>query len=190
MESEDNSNIFKPETITTNVNSFNEKELPEIDEETKQAYLKHQQWIAKGEHLNEEEDNEKEMDIRTKVDADNVVWQWDHNTKVWYPQVDEQLFLKQQEVYTVIPEVKPVEENKKKRKKKGSKKAWKSDVKNTSVFATGLPKDATFDEIVEIFTRGGGVIKKDAETGWYNNLIIYINFFFLVSRHYSVSVTI
>jgi len=54
---------------------------------------------------------------------------------------------------------------KRKEKKKGSKKAWKSDVKNTSVFATGLPKDATFDEIVEIFTRGGGVIKKDAETG-------------------------
>jgi len=111
--SAENVSELHAKNIESNVNTSNEPPVP-VDEETLKAYQKYQQWIASGEHLNEH--NEQNEDVRIKTDADGVVWKWDHISKVWYPQIDEELYIKQQEAY-VAPE-KPADKPAEKRKEK------------------------------------------------------------------------
>lgn len=110
-------------------------------------------------------------------DDDGNTMEWDMVKSAWVPVVDDDLLKKQQAAYSVAgvdEEAPALEPRAKKRKKeedpdlpvniKRSKKgsASKPQVsKNTAVYVTGLPPDATKDEVVERFSKFGLIMEDD-----------------------------
>ncbi|KAI9317514.1 hypothetical protein BX666DRAFT_1856955 [Dichotomocladium elegans] len=125
----------------------------------------------------------------TFVGDDNVSYEYDENVGAWFPMYDEELIKAQQSVYAVegVNEeaIKPRtakkrvytydevaaarfpaslsalcenESNSKKQKRDASKKPI------TSVYVTGMPADATVDEIKHVFSKCG-VIMEDLDSG-------------------------
>ncbi|PSK55415.1 Splicing factor U2AF-associated protein 2 [Elsinoe australis] len=108
-------------------------------------------------------------------DADGKEYEWMEKYSNWVEQMDEELVKAQQSAYYAAQdeEAEARDESSKKRKSDDksaseNKKAKKEPVQrvNSSVYVTGLPKDATSDELFDIFSRKGGLIANniDSET--------------------------
>ncbi|KAL3420892.1 nuclear mrna splicing factor-associated [Phlyctema vagabunda] len=113
---------------------------------------------------------------------DGTEYEFDDAIKRWIPVVDEALLEEQQRAYQVsgVDESEPVDAMKRKRKKeyvngedeggravKAPKKA-KAPLPprpNTAVYVTGLPSDATVEEVAEVFSRKCGVIAEEIDSG-------------------------
>ncbi|CCA67561.1 related to Splicing factor U2AF-associated protein 2 [Serendipita indica DSM 11827] len=120
-------------------------------------------------------------------DDDGNEMEWDDVKNAWVPLVDEELVRQQQAVYSVagVDENTPAapvlaRENKKRKagqsngdittsagpaKKKGKNEGstnTKPASKNTAVFVSNLPRDATVDEIAERFGKFGVIMEDDA----------------------------
>ncbi|CZS99103.1 hypothetical protein WAI453_008372 [Rhynchosporium graminicola] len=116
------------------------------------------------------------------VQPDGTEFEFDNAIKRWIPIVDEALLEEQQKAYVVagVDEAEPVDALKRKRKKeyvngedeggravKAPKKA-KAPLPprpNTAVYVTGLPHDATVEEVHEVFSRKCGVIAEEIDSG-------------------------
>ncbi|CZS95471.1 related to cold sensitive U2 snRNA supressor [Rhynchosporium agropyri] len=116
------------------------------------------------------------------VQPDGTEFEFDNAIKRWIPVVDEALLEEQQKAYVVagVDEAEPVDALKRKRKKeyvngedeggravKAPKKA-KAPLPprpNTAVYVTGLPHDATVEEVHEVFSRKCGVIAEEIDSG-------------------------
>jgi len=116
------------------------------------------------------------------VQPDGTEFEFDDAIKRWVPVVDEALLEEQQKAYVVagVDEAEPVNALKRKRKKeyvngedeggratKAPKKA-KAPLPprlNTAVYVTGLPHDATVEEVHEVFSRKCGVIAEEIDSG-------------------------
>ncbi|KAL1916907.1 uncharacterized protein VTP21DRAFT_5104 [Calcarisporiella thermophila] len=108
---------------------------------------------------------------------DGVIYDYIEEQRAWFPYLDQKLLESQQAAYSV--EGVDQEENsgfmtqhgKRKpnnKEAKGREKRAKSDQPkksvNTSVYVTGLPEDATLEEIAEVFSKCG-IIMEDINTG-------------------------
>ncbi|KAJ3054450.1 hypothetical protein HK097_001792 [Rhizophlyctis rosea] len=110
------------------------------------------------------------------TDADGISYEWDAEKNAWFPMYDESLVDLQQSVYSVegVDETVPIPERRGKRKKEKvytydepMEKKPKTEPKkkpNTSVYVTGLPHDATVDEVKEVFEKYG-ILMVDMSTG-------------------------
>ncbi|KAH7108182.1 hypothetical protein BKA62DRAFT_746739 [Auriculariales sp. MPI-PUGE-AT-0066] len=112
-------------------------------------------------------------------DDDGNTMEWDATKNAWIPVIDEDLLEKHQAAYAVdgVDATVPVEVRSKKRKKdiqqdpdapvnikrvKNDSRPPKPHVsKNTAVYVTGLPDDATADEIIERFSKFGVIMEDD-----------------------------
>ncbi|EJD52695.1 hypothetical protein AURDEDRAFT_111297 [Auricularia subglabra TFB-10046 SS5] len=113
-------------------------------------------------------------------DDDGNTMEWDMVKSAWVPVVDDELLKKQQAAYSVAgvdEEAPALEPRAKKRKKEedpdlpvnikrpkkgGASAAPRPQVsKNTAVYVTGLPPDATKDEVVERFSKFGLIMEDD-----------------------------
>jgi HIV Tat-specific factor 1 len=116
------------------------------------------------------------------VQDDGTEFEFDDAIKRWIPVVDEALLEEQQKAYRVsgVDENEPVEAMKRKRKKeyvngedeggRAVKAPKKSKAplpprENTAIYVTGLPADATVDEVKEVFSRKCGVIAEEIDSG-------------------------
>ncbi|KAI8073482.1 uncharacterized protein B0P05DRAFT_548747 [Gilbertella persicaria] len=110
------------------------------------------------------------------VGEDGVSFEYDEKMGAWFPMFDEKLMQAQASVYAVegVDETVTIDPKEKKKKKRGptydidpeAKKQKQEPVKKpvTSVYVTGVPPDATVDEIKTVFSKCG-VIMEDLETG-------------------------
>ena len=116
------------------------------------------------------------------VQDDGTEFEFDDSIKRWIPVLDEALLEQQRQAYAVsgVDENEPVDAMKRKRKKeyvngedeggraaKAPKKA-KAPLpprQNTAVYVTGLPVDATVDEVKDVFSRKCGVIAEEIDSG-------------------------
>ncbi|KAI6249805.1 Splicing factor U2AF-associated protein 2 [Erysiphe necator] len=116
------------------------------------------------------------------VQTDGSEFMFDEAIKRWVPVVDEALLEAQQMAYKVagVDENEPVDVIKRKRKKEyvngedsdgRTSKAPKANKKppaprpNTAVYVTGLPLDATVEEVHTLFSRKCGVIAEEIDSG-------------------------
>ncbi|KAI1383175.1 uncharacterized protein F4822DRAFT_67793 [Hypoxylon trugodes] len=124
------------------------------------------------------------------VQDDGSEFEWDAQLKRWIPVVDEELLAQQQSAYgggSATPEDDSNNNNShhnKKRKKgyaNGSgepsrgvpsqgrpqkrQKQPPQPRQNTAIYVTGLPLDATVDEVHEVFSRKCGVIAEEIDSG-------------------------
>ncbi|KAI9734137.1 MAG: hypothetical protein M1818_006659 [Claussenomyces sp. TS43310] len=116
------------------------------------------------------------------VQEDGTEFEFDEALKRWVPVLDEALLEEQRRAYMVagVDENEPVEAMRKKRKKeyvngeddngrapKASKKtkAPLPPRENTAIYVTGLPYDATVEEVREVFSRKCGVIAEEIDSG-------------------------
>ncbi|CAL3963701.1 hypothetical protein PZA11_001243 [Diplocarpon coronariae] len=116
------------------------------------------------------------------VQEDGTEFEFDDAIKRWIPTVDEALLQEQQKAYRVsgVDEHEPVEALKRKRKKeyvngedeggraaKAPKKAKAPPPPrpNTAVYVTGLPLNATIEEVHDVFSRKCGVIAEEIDSG-------------------------
>ncbi|KAI8062690.1 nuclear mRNA splicing factor-associated protein [Gongronella butleri] len=109
---------------------------------------------------------------------DGVEFEYDDHLNAWFPMYNEELIAQQQSAYAVegVDELAPAVDLSDKKKKKRvytydeqkaaeepSKKP-KKEVKNTSVYVSGLPADVTIHELRDTFSKCG-VIMEDLDTG-------------------------
>ncbi|PBP18636.1 splicing factor U2AF-associated protein [Diplocarpon rosae] len=116
------------------------------------------------------------------VQEDGTEFEFDDAIKRWIPTVDEALLEEQQRAYRVsgVDEDEPVEAIRKKRKNeyvngedeggRAAKAPKKAKVPppprpNTAVYVTGLPYDATIEEVHDVFSRKCGVIAEEIDSG-------------------------
>ncbi|RKF60953.1 Splicing factor U2AF-associated protein 2 [Erysiphe neolycopersici] len=116
------------------------------------------------------------------VQSDGSEFFFDEAIKRWVPVVDEALLEAQQMAYKVagVDEDEPVDVIKRKRKKEyvngedcngRASKVTKANKKpsasrpNTAVYVTGLPNDATVEEVHSLFSRKCGVIAEEIDSG-------------------------
>ncbi|PNS20963.1 Splicing factor U2AF-associated protein 2 [Sphaceloma murrayae] len=104
--------------------------------------------------------------------GDGKEFEWNERHSNWVEQMDEDLVKAQQSAYYAAEEQDDTPQESKKRKADGkstassSKKAKKEPTErvNSSVYVTGLPHDAKFDEIFDIFSRKGGLIANNVDS--------------------------
>ncbi|KAJ3015219.1 hypothetical protein HKX48_004707 [Thoreauomyces humboldtii] len=117
----------------------------------------------------------EETDRYVYTGDDSVAYEWDEGKKAWFPMWNESLIESQQAAYgpTVVEEPKAAGDKKGKRKQHvytsdepAGKKAKGEPKKraNTSVYVTGLPTDATEEEMKEVFEKFG-ILMEDLTTG-------------------------
>ncbi|POS83797.1 hypothetical protein EPUL_005089 [Erysiphe pulchra] len=116
------------------------------------------------------------------VQSDGSEFIFDEAIKRWVPVVDEALLEAQQMAYKVagVDENEPVDVKNRKRKKEyvngedcngRASKTPKANKKppaprpNTAVYVTGLPHDATIEEVNSLFSRKCGVIAEEIDSG-------------------------
>lgn len=115
------------------------------------------------------------------VQDDGTEFEFDIAISRWIPVVDEALLEEQQKAYRVsgVDESEPVEALRKKRKveyvngeDEGGRTVKAKKVKaplpprqNTAIYVTGLPEDATIEEVHELFSRKCGVIAEEIDSG-------------------------
>ncbi|KAK4162115.1 splicing factor u2af-associated protein 2 [Cladorrhinum sp. PSN259] len=122
------------------------------------------------------------------VQDDGTEYEFDEGLKRWVPMIDEELIEAQQRGY-MMPgvnhdedEAGPAQGRKRKmdkysndreqenngrssNKKQAKQRQPPQPKKNTAVYVTGLPLDATVDEIAELFSKKGGVIAEEIDSG-------------------------
>ncbi|KAF9585220.1 hypothetical protein BGW38_003361 [Lunasporangiospora selenospora] len=122
----------------------------------------------------------------TYMDSEGVSFEYDENMKAWFPMFNENLMQAQQSAYgeTIPDSMESVlaENNKRQKRKKneidytGSSGTYDNPKKqrggphkerkpkpNTSVFVSGLPLDATLEEMMEVFKKGGVFMEDENE---------------------------
>ncbi|KAJ8653673.1 hypothetical protein O0I10_010711 [Lichtheimia ornata] len=123
----------------------------------------------------------KETNKWSYVGDDGVCYEYDESLAAWFPMYDEDLIKQQQSAYAIegVDESEPAVQPRQKKKRvytyeeenegnsnNNAKKQKRDTAKrpNTSVYVTGVPPDATIEEIKEVFTKCG-VIMEDLESG-------------------------
>ncbi|GAP86123.1 putative splicing factor U2AF-associated protein 2 [Rosellinia necatrix] len=108
---------------------------------------------------------------------DGSEFEWDAQLKRWIPGIDEELLAQQQSAYGGndgggSDDNGPGGHAKKKRKNGSAEqhsnkrqRAPPPPRQNTAVYVTGLPLDATVDEVHEVFSRKCGVIAEEIDSG-------------------------
>lgn len=108
------------------------------------------------------------------VNDDGTEYEYDSQLKRWIPQVDEELVRQQQQAYGVggnDDDEADNQNNKKRKMANGSDRPSKKNKQpppprqNTAVYVTGLPVDATVDEVHDVFSRKCGVIAEEIDSG-------------------------
>lgn len=103
------------------------------------------------------------------VQDDGSEFEFDTQLKRWIPIIDEELLEQQRLAYgggddhsdTEAPQP----NKKRKRAAANSERAPKKPRQNTAVYVTGLPLDATVDEVHDVFSRKCGVIAEEIDSG-------------------------
>ncbi|KAI9472033.1 MAG: hypothetical protein EXX96DRAFT_489644 [Benjaminiella poitrasii] len=100
------------------------------------------------------------------VGEDNVSYEYDENLGAWFPMFDEKLMQEQASVYAIegVEEEATKPQEKRKRQDTDETKKPKREVRITSVYVSGIPDDATIEELKTTFSKCG-VIMEDLETG-------------------------
>jgi HIV Tat-specific factor 1 len=104
--------------------------------------------------------------------VDNITYEYDSAKNAWFPMYNEQLVKAQQSIYSVegVDETEVIRPKRKQKKSIFEQEEKKPKItepkprKNTSVYVTGLPLDASFDEIKNQFQKYG-ILLEDFETG-------------------------
>lgn len=113
------------------------------------------------------------------VQDDGTEFEFDDAIRRWIPVLDESLLEQQQQAYRVsgIDENEPAVQRKRKKEyvngedeggravKAKKHKAPPPPRANTAVYVTGLPFDATVEEVHEVFSRKCGVIAEEIDSG-------------------------
>lgn len=123
-----------------------------------------------------------ENDTHTYTDPnDGSVLFWDREKKAWFPKIDDDFMAKYQMSYGQWVEPKPsdnskveiktkanIKELKEQKKAEAKKKAAEppswfeiDEAHNTAIYISGLPLDITIDELVEIVTKYGMLLRDD-----------------------------
>jgi HIV Tat-specific factor 1 len=115
-------------------------------------------------------------------DDDNSEWEWDERASKWHPAVDQDLLHQQQAAYAVpgvsddddsADDTAAARKNKRKqdsehngsaKRVKSNEAAGKPERKNTAVYITNLPLDATAEEVISTFGKCG-VIAEEIDSG-------------------------
>ncbi|ORY92220.1 hypothetical protein BCR43DRAFT_497979 [Syncephalastrum racemosum] len=110
------------------------------------------------------------------VGDDGISYEYDENLAAWFPMYNDDLVRSQQSAYAVegVDETAPTTAQQQKQKRvytfneeeKNAKKPKREPTKrpNTSVYVTGVPVDATVQEIKDVFQKCG-VIMEDLDSG-------------------------
>lgn len=107
------------------------------------------------------------------VQDDGTEFEFDAQLKRWIPTYDEEELAAQQRMYGGDPADDAdtaTENNKRKRKEEAAaarkkQKAPPQPRQNTAVYVTGIPLDATADEVHDVFSRKCGVIAEEIDSG-------------------------
>ncbi|KAJ1331536.1 HIV Tat-specific factor 1 [Microdochium nivale] len=106
------------------------------------------------------------------VNDDGTEYEFDSQLKRWIPHLDEDTIRQQQQAYGLGGGEDENDDNNKKRKSANGadrpSKKHKQPLpprKNTAVYVTGLPSDATVDEVHDVFSRKCGVIAEEIDSG-------------------------
>ncbi|KAK6196924.1 60S ribosomal protein L6 [Pestalotiopsis sp. IQ-011] len=105
---------------------------------------------------------------------DGTEFEFDAQLKRWIPTLTEEEIAAQQRMYGGVPEDQEEAggDNNTKRKRKEEAAAARKKQKappqprqNTAVYVTGLPPDATVDEVHDVFSRKCGVVAEEIDSG-------------------------
>ncbi|KXJ95819.1 putative nuclear mRNA splicing factor-associated protein [Microdochium bolleyi] len=112
------------------------------------------------------------------VNDDGTEYEFDSQLKRWIPHVDEELIRQQQAAYGVGGGPDDDDDNgdangngKKRKNASGADRPSKKHKQppaprqNTAIYVTGLPEDATVDEVHDVFSRKCGVIAEEIDSG-------------------------
>lgn len=108
------------------------------------------------------------------VQDDGTEFEFDRQLKRWIPTYDEEELAARQRMYagdsTEEGDAAAETDNKRKRKEDSAaarkkQKAPPQPRQNTAVYVTGIPLDATVDEVHEVFSRKCGVIAEEIDSG-------------------------
>ncbi|KAI7881427.1 hypothetical protein K492DRAFT_128874 [Lichtheimia hyalospora FSU 10163] len=111
----------------------------------------------------------KETNKWSFIGDDGVCYEYDESLAAWFPMYNEDLIKQQQSAYAIegVDESPAVQPRQKKKRVYTYEEKQKRDTAkrpNTSVYVTGVPSDATVEEIKEVFTKCG-VIMEDLDSG-------------------------
>ncbi|XWW92595.1 hypothetical protein V2A60_000520 [Cordyceps javanica] len=115
------------------------------------------------------------------VQDDGTEFEFDADRRVWLP-LDEQTLDESAETQTVLQESQgagagsgkrrhdedngsELQDSKRPKRPNKKPKAAPQPKQNTAVYVTGLPPDATVDEVHQLFSRKGGVIAEEIDSG-------------------------
>ncbi|KAH8167212.1 hypothetical protein CIB48_g1017 [Xylaria polymorpha] len=103
---------------------------------------------------------------------DGSEFEWDAQLKRWIPSIDEELLAQQQSAYGGGASDDNSDHASRKRKNGAPEphaskrqRAPPPPRQNTAIYVTGLPLDATVDEVHEVFSRKCGVIAEEIDSG-------------------------
>ncbi|KAK9794485.1 putative RRM domain-containing protein [Seiridium cardinale] len=108
------------------------------------------------------------------VQDDGTEFEFDTQLKRWIPTLDEEELAAQRRMYGGSPDDDQADStengNKRKRKEEAAaarkkQKAPPQPRQNTAIYVTGLPFDATVDEVHDVFSRKCGVIAEEIDSG-------------------------
>lgn len=113
------------------------------------------------------------------VSDDGNEFEFDAQLRRWIPAIDEELVRQQQRAYGgggSDEDEQPTEQHQNKKRKNGNgtgnnerpqkkQRPPPQPKQNTAVYATGLPLDATVDEVHDVFSRKCGVIAEEIDSG-------------------------
>jgi HIV Tat-specific factor 1 len=109
------------------------------------------------------------------VQDDGTEFEFDAQLKRWIPTLTDEEIAAQQRMYGGDPDDQDEEEensnnNKRKRKEEAAaarkkQRAPPQPRQNTAVYVTGLPPDATVDEVHDVFSRKCGVVAEEIDSG-------------------------
>jgi HIV Tat-specific factor 1 len=89
--------------------------------------------------------------------ADGISYSYSNESNAWFVTVPDDLLKAQQSIYGVhgVDESIPERPLKRKTRDPKPKEEKKQEIKNTAVYVSGVPEDATIAEMIEVFKRGG-----------------------------------
>lgn len=103
------------------------------------------------------------------VQDDGTEYEFDNGLRRWIPVIDEALIEEQQRGYMMpgadTDDTQPQSRPAQGKKRKGNHSNDREPKQNTAVYVTGLPPDATVDEVAELFSRKCGVIAEEIDSG-------------------------
>ncbi|KAI0505563.1 hypothetical protein F5B22DRAFT_519962 [Xylaria bambusicola] len=105
---------------------------------------------------------------------DGTEFEWDAQLRRWIPSIDEELLAKQQSAYGGDRDASEDSGSTINKKRKNGSAEQHSNKRqrapppprqNTAIYVTGLPLDATVDEVHDVFSRKCGVIAEEIDSG-------------------------